>query len=78
MILERREMQIKIDIMCIAFAPLWSSGTTILREMVYNTSSGSKVLSYTVYYGYDESGSISHVTVKSGNISEMFYYVKIL
>ena len=26
-------------------------------------SSGSKVLTYALYYGYDESGSISHVTV---------------
>ena len=39
------------------------SGTTILRELVYDTSSGSKVLTYALYYGYDESGSISHVTV---------------
>lgn len=52
------------------------SGTTILRELVYDTSSGSKVLTHALYYGYDEAGSISHVTVKMGTASETFYYVK--
>ena len=62
------------------------SGTTILRELVYDTSSGTKVLTHALYYGYDEAGSISHVTVKlfdtdsAGNsvvtASGTFYYVK--
>ena len=52
------------------------SGTTILRELIYDTSSGSKVLTYALYYGYDEAGAISHVTVKSGTTSATFYYVK--
>ena len=30
---------------------------------MYDTSSGSKVLTYALYYGYDEAGAISHVTV---------------
>lgn len=61
-------------------------GTTILRELVYDTSSGSKTLTHALYYGYDEAGSISHVTVKlfdtdsAGNsvvtASGTFYYVK--
>ena len=63
----------------IFFAPLWRyvmSGTTILRELVYDTSSGSKTLTHALYYGYHEAGSISHVTVKMGTASETFYYVK--
>ena len=73
----------------ISFAPLLRyvvSGTTILRELVYDTSSGSKTLTHALYYGYDEAGAISHVTVKlfdtdsAGNLivtaSGPFYYVK--
>ena len=69
-------MQTKVNITSVAFAPLWGSGTTILRELVYDTSSGSKVLTYALYYGYDEVGAISYVTVKSGTASATFYYVK--
>ena len=33
-------------------------------------------MTYALYYGYDEAGAISHVTVKSGTASATFYYVK--
>ena len=33
-------------------------------------------MTHALYYGYDEAGSISHVTVKMGTASETFYYVK--
>ena len=69
-------MQTKVNTTSVAFAPLWVRGTTILRELVYDTSSGSEVLTYALYYGYDEAGAISHVTVKSGTASATFYYVK--
>ena len=43
---------------------------------MYDTSSGGKALTYVLYYGSDESGSIDHVIVKSGTTSATFYYVK--